>query len=216
MPSCLALASHLGAPVMKKHLDYFVVLNSPFCYLGAKRLMALRDEYDLTVAVKPVNLASLFEATGGTPLAQRHKARRNYRLAELDRWSRYLEQPIDLEPAPFPCDESLAAATLIAAEEMDLDALDLSRRYGQGLWRDNRDIGKNNVVLELLNEQAISTALFDQAHNGYYRDKIAANTQEAIALGIFGVPSYYFNDTVFWGQDRLDFVEMLLTDNGTG
>lgn len=107
-------------------IEYFFALNSPWSYLGAAPLKDVAARHGAEVQVKPVKLGEIFAKTGGTPLPQRPLERRNYRLLELERWSKHLGVQMVLQPRNFPSDETTAAHLVIAAQEDGLDALALA------------------------------------------------------------------------------------------
>ena len=75
-------------------VEYFLSPVSPYMYLGHARFVALAKAQGVTIAIKPVDLARVFPATGGLPLAKRAPARQAYRLTELKRWGDFLDVPI--------------------------------------------------------------------------------------------------------------------------
>uniref|UniRef100_UPI003561C5AF 2-hydroxychromene-2-carboxylate isomerase n=1 Tax=Neptunomonas sp. TaxID=1971898 RepID=UPI003561C5AF len=150
--------------------------------------------------------------TGGQPLKQRSEQRQAYRLAELKRWSNKLDLPIHLEPTYFPVDESLAVRTVIAAIQSQHDALELVIALGAALWRDNLNLADEQVIAGVLVKLHLPLTLIQTAKDEQgYAQILSDNTEEAIAEGVFGVPSFVVGSDVFWGQDRLDFVEQALS-----
>lgn len=195
---------------MPQTLDYYFVLNSPWSYLAARQLGGLVERTGADLRLKPVQLPKLFAATGGLQLRDRPPARQAYRLQELARWSRHLGVPMHLQPTHFPVDERLAVGTVLAAIEAGLDALALTVAFGQALWTDNRNLADEAVVTEVLAKLKLPVTLLTEARDPRHDATLAANTEAAIAANVFGVPSCVIGDEVFWGQDRLDFVERAL------
>ena len=197
---------------MSRKFDYYFSLNSPWSYLAARQLGGLLARTGATIQLRPVRVADLFAATGGLMLRDRPPARQAYRLQELARWSKWLGVPMHPLPAHFPVDESLAVGTVLAAMEAGFDALPLTATLGRTLWTDNLDLADEAVLAGVLAERGLPATLLDDARQPRHTAKLKANTEAAIAAGVFGVPTCVVDGEVFWGQDRLDFVERALRE----
>lgn len=200
-------------------VEYFFALSSPWSYLGSARLAAFGARYSVPIAVRPIKLGAVFAETGGVSLAKRSAERQAYRLLELQRWSRYLDLPLIPEPQYFPVDETAAAHLVIAAESAGFDALGLAGAIGGALWNQNRNIADWAVLDETALELGIDAE--DLRRRFSDRELAAthdANTRAALAKGVFGAPTYVLDGELFWGQDRLVFLEQKLTagQNGSG
>ena len=195
-----------------KTIDYYFATVSPWAYLGHARLVALSRATGATVRVKPMDLGEIFPLTGGLPLAKRAPPRQAYRLVELQRFSDQLGVPLIAQPAHFPVNGNAAAALIIAADEaVGADAaLDLAGRVGAATWAEQRNVADWAVLRALLAEAGLPASLADRAADPAITARYAAYTAEALAAGVFGAPSYVIAGEVFWGQDRLDFVERRL------
>jgi 2-hydroxychromene-2-carboxylate isomerase len=202
---------------MQNVIEYFFALNSPWSYLGNGRLAAIATRYAAPIAVRPIKLGAVFAETGGIPLAKRAPERQAYRLVELQRWSRFLDLPLVLEPKHFPVDETAAAHLVIAADAAGFDALGLARAIGGALWNRDQDIADWAVLDETALEVGIDAEglrrRFSSQELGETHD---ANTRAALDKGVFGAPSYVLSGELFWGQDRLDFVEQKLAAGKSG
>lgn len=194
----------------QRTVDYYLTMNSPWSYMGAARLEKIAKSAGARVNVYPAKFAELFAATGGLPLAKRPLSRRNYRLAELKRWAEYLKMPINPEPAHFPADDTLAAQAVIAAQENGLDALGLSCELGRAQWELEQDFAHMGTVSAACSRAGI--AVSDLGDLSLCAAQFEANTKSAISRGVFGFPTYIVDDELFWGQDRLDFLERKLAE----
>ncbi|MEM7749654.1 MAG: 2-hydroxychromene-2-carboxylate isomerase [Pseudomonadota bacterium] len=198
-------------------IDYYLSLNSPWTYLGSRRFIALRDKHGVDVSAKPTRFADVFSQTGGVPLPQRSPERRAYRMMELKRWRDELNIPIVLEPNNFPSDETLGYRLVIAAGIAGQDALGLSSEIGRLLWEEDRDFSDWQVLKTAAASVGIDADAVRAA--GPDDDELDAmvvkNTEEAVSRGVFGAPSYVFEDgEVMWGQDRVHFVAKKLGSMG--
>jgi carboxymethylenebutenolidase len=193
-------------------VDYFFAPHSPWTYLGHARFMAMADAAGATVRLKPMDLAQVFPASGGLPLAKRAPQRQAYRLVELERFARHLQLPLNLHPRFFPVDGNEAARLILAVEGADgtLAALQLAGRVMAAVWADERDIADAEVLAELLLALGLPASRLDAARTPLVQERYQAFTQEAIDTSVFGAPTYVVDGEMFWGQDRLDFVERAL------
>ena len=199
---------------MKKIL-YFYSVASPWSYLGIKRLKEISKKYSAQIIEKPIDLVGkVFVATGGTPVPQRHISRQNYRLLELKRWGEFLNIKINQKPKFFPPkDPHLPALFCLASIDMGIN-MNFSSKVLEHLWVKENDISNIDTLKLIADDLKIS---FEELNKLATSDKIKkiyeANTQEAINMNIFGVPSYVYNNEIFWGQDRLELLEYSLKKN---
>ncbi len=197
---------------MPSTVDYFFAPHSPWTYLGHARFMAMADAAGATVRLKPMDLAQVFPASGGLPLAKRAPQRQAYRLVELERFARHLQLPLNLHPRFFPVDGNDAARLILAVEGADgtLAALQLAGRVMAAVWADERDIADAEVLADLLLALGLPASRLDAARTPLVQQRYQAFTQEAIDTSVFGAPTYVVDGEMFWGQDRLEFVERAL------
>jgi 2-hydroxychromene-2-carboxylate isomerase len=189
-------------------IDYYFATVSPWAFLGHDRLVALARQQGATIVVKPINLGDVFPVSGGLPLSKRAPQRQAYRLVELERWSEFLGVPMNIKPKYFPANGDLAAYWVLAADELGADkALALAGAVGHALWCEERDIADAATLAAIAAKLGLdATALDKRAQSADLRDRYAALTKEAIDRGVFGSPAYLYQDELFWGQDRLDFL----------
>lgn len=196
---------------MSKVIDYYLTLISPWAYLGSQRFAEIARRHGAEVRVKPVNFGEIFPRTGGLPLAKRAPERQAYRLAELKRWSAHLGIPINLQPAHFPANEQSAAHLVIAAGDHGGDGLALAQAFGCAVWEQQRDIADRAACAAIVEETGHdAAALLEAAADPAIAARHAALTEEAVSRGVFGAPSYVYRDEIFWGQDRLEFLDRAL------
>jgi 2-hydroxychromene-2-carboxylate isomerase len=195
-----------------KLIDYYMTPISPYVYLGHERFVAIARRHGATIAVKPINLGLVFPVSGGLPLSQRAPQRQAYRLVELSRWSRHLDVPLNLHPRHFPVSADLASRFVLAALEHSTDfALDLAAALGRAVWAEDRNIADVATVTAIAATcGADAPALAARADAPDIGTRYAVLTQEAIDRGIFGTPTYVYTGELFWGQDRLDFLDRAL------
>ena len=196
-------------------IEYYYGLPSPFAFLGLKKFQEIAKKYNAEIIEKPCDLvAGIFAKTGGIPVPQRSPQRQKYRLDELKRWSTFLNIKINIQPKYSPPkDPHLPAKFTIAA-----DLLGVKLIFGQELlkyvWCDEKDISDEKNIEEVskmcnLDFKELSLLAKSEKVLKIYKD----NTEEAVAKNVFGAPTYIYNNELFWGQDRLDFLERALKNS---
>ena len=195
---------------MSHSVDYYFAPQSPWAYLGHQRFQNILKKSGAAVRVMPFDLGGkVFPISGGLPLGQRAPQRQAYRLTELERFSKWLGAPLHLKPTFFPVSGDDAAKLIIAVDiAMGADAaMNISGAILTAVWSQQRNIADEKTLAELLHEQHLPVACLEQTYSQAVHERYESYTQMAIDAGVFGAPSYVLADEIFWGQDRLDFVE---------
>jgi 2-hydroxychromene-2-carboxylate isomerase len=197
---------------MLKLVDYYFSPSSPWAYLGHQRFMDLIFAHEAAVNIKPMDLGKVFPVSGGLPLAKRAPQRQAYRLQELRRWRDYLGIKLNLEPKFVPVDPTLASLVIVAAsQDKSAVAPSLAFDFMRAVWAEDRNIADPETVKAIIRAKGLSASeLFERAQAPETKTAYEALTQEAIEKGVFGAPTYAFKDDLFWGQDRLDFLQRAL------
>lgn len=193
-------------------IDYFFATYSPFTYLAGQRLEEIAARHGVSINYKPFDVVGVFARSGGTPLPQRPECRKEYRLQELQRQSRKHGLPINLQPAYFPPNGAPSAYAFIAAQKAGGGDLGkLAHSITRACWAEERDIADDAVIRDLLEQAGFDPGLAD---SGLLvgAETYAANLEEAVTRGVFGAPFYITDeDQRFWGQDRLEDLDLYLS-----
>ena len=198
---------------MSHSVDYYFAPQSPWAYLGHQRFQNILKKSGASVRVMPFDLGGkVFPISGGLPLGQRAPQRQAYRLTELARFSKWLGAPLHLKPTFFPVSGDDAAKLIIAVDmAVGADAaMNISGAILSAVWSQQRNIADEKTLVELLHEQHLPAACLEQTYSQAVHERYESYTQMAIDAGVFGAPSYVLDGEIFWGQDRLDFVERAL------
>lgn len=199
---------------MSATVHHYYSLLSPWVYLGWPELTRLAEQLEFPVRDVLVQLPQVFKANGGVPGGQKSAAKQRYRDMELRRWSAYFGVEAMSHPRHHPFDDALASRLVLAATDDPERAPQLAYTFMQGLWRDDRDLADADTLRELVESEGLDAdSLFAAAEHSAVQTRLDANTEEAIEQGVFGVPTYRIGDELFWGQDRLDFVERRLRES---
>ena len=193
-----------------KHIDYYLSLASPWSYLGHERLLNIAEKHQASISIYPVDLSIILPATGGIPLPKRSQQRKDYRMRELTRWREFLEVPLTLQPKYFPVSDQIAAAMVLAIREKDANqAIQFAGCCLRAIWAEERDISDRSTLVSIAKENNVDgEALMEQEE--MMLSSRRADSEAAIERGVYGAPTYIVEDEVFWGQDRLDFVDRKL------
>jgi len=196
---------------MVKTIDYYICLISPYTYMGDAHLRDIAEKHGAIVNYIPVNLGGIFPETGGLPLAKRAPARQAYRMQELRRWSAFLNIEMNLTPKHFPTNEWPAAGVVIAAKQQGLHCGPLVSAFLTAVWAKELDISDHGTIVTLINNLGFDgKALLEQAETPAVRELWDSYTGEALEAGVFGAPTYICDGEIYWGQDRLDFLDRAL------
>lgn len=193
------------------HIDYYFSTISPFTYLAGTRLEQIAAKADATITYKPLDIIALFARTGGVPPAQRHPSRQDYRAQDLPRQARKADLPLNLKPAFFPTNAAPSSYALIAAQTAGGgDMGKLVHAILRACWAEDKNVAEDEVIRAALVEAGFDS---DLADSGLLAgaETYAANLEEAVGTGVFGAPFYVADSGErFWGQDRLDDLELHL------
>ena len=190
-------------------VDYFFATMSPWAYLGHARFVRIAREAGATVRVRPMDLGQVFPVSGGLPLPKRAPQRQAYRLVELRRFADWLGLPINLQPAFFPVKGDASSQLIVAVDQHDGSdaALALTGAILSACWAQERDIANPDTLADLLQECGLPAQRLAQSQTPAVAAACQAHTQAAIDGGVFGAPTYVLDGEMFWGQDRLDFLQ---------
>lgn len=197
---------------MDRAIDYYFATPSPWAYLGHERLAALLAAHRRDVRVLPVDYGRIFAVSGGLPLPKRAAQRQAYRLVELRRFADHLGVALNVQPRYFPVDA--AASSLLITAVAHADGMPAAMRLAGAVlaacWREERDIANDGTLTELLEETDLPAERLAQSKDADTLARLEAHTQAAIDAGVFGAPTYVVEGEMFWGQDRLDFLQRKL------
>jgi len=199
-----------AAPVT---IDYYLAPQSPWTYLGHDRFVRIAAQAGAQVRVRPMDLGGkVFPVSGGLPLPKRAPQRQAYRLVELRRFSEHLGVPMNLKPRFFPVAGDDSAKLIIGVDRHDGSdaALRIAGAILTAVWVQERDTASRDTLRELLSEQGLPAQRLESIDEPESAQSYDQYTAAAIDAGVFGAPSYVVDGEIFWGQDRLDFLERKL------
>ena len=200
---------------MKEHamtriVEFYFDVGSPAAYLAWTQMAALAAQTGARVDYKPMLLGGVFQATGNrSPMEVPAKAR--YMNSDLERFAHRYGVPFS-HNAFFP----INTLTLMRGA-VGLQLREPSRMLAyvdavyRAIWVDGKNMNDNGVVGAVLQEAGFDpAALLALASEPEVKERLKAATQEAVARGVFGAPTFFVGSQMYWGQDRLDFVKEAL------
>ena len=195
---------------MSATVEFFFDVGSPASYLAWTQLPRLAAETKATVAWRPMLLGGVFKATGNaSPVNVPAKGR--WMTDDLHRWARRYGVPFSLNPS-FP----INTLTLMrGAAGMQMRHADRFLGYVDAIYRamfeSPRNLGDADALVATLREAGFDPAEFAAlVADPEVKATLIATTEEAVARGVFGAPTFFVGEQMFFGQDRLDFVREAL------
>ena len=193
-----------------KELSFFFDFSSPFAYLASMQVEAVAARAGATVLYRPFLLGALFKALGGpdVPLFAMPPVKQRHARDDMFRWADFHGVPLKF-PSRFPINTVKALRMILQLAE-DQRAPLMHAIFHAG-WAEDRDINDDAVLAEIAGTVGLDgAALVAGTKQDPVKAQLKAATDEAVKLGLFGVPTFMVGDLLFWGQDRLAFVEKAL------
>ncbi len=194
---------------MSGKLEYFYDFVSPFTYLANGQLPGIVSRTGCELIARPFFLGGVMKATGNAPPVH-VPAKGAYMFGDLGRWARRYGVTIQM-PAVFPFSSLKAMRGAIVAEREDRERVYRNACF-HAIWAEGIDVSGNDGLGLVAERAGLDPAAFLAAiEQPDVKDALAANTSEAVERGAFGAPTFFVNGAeMFWGNDRLDFVEEAL------
>lgn len=199
-------------------LHCYYSLSSPWAYLAGPQLQDIVRRHRVRLLLKPYDFQAVVPKTGGVPIRTRPEPRRAYHDLELARWSDYLGMPLVLKPRHYPYEtpadpnwNKYAGWMVIAAQDQGIDAFPLSHAILRALWAEERDVALPETRRQIADDNGYDGASLVAAEKSpRVQELYRSYGDEAVALGVFGAPSFVLDGVIYWGQDRLGFVDRAL------
>ena len=190
-------------------VDYFMSHGSPWTFLGHNRINNIVKQFNVQLNMYPVNYGEIFPVSGGLPVFKRPLQRQKIRLQELKRWAEFLKINLIPEPKYFPSKSLLPSLLIIAAKKMKTNKdFELASNIMNALWVEELNVDDENTLKNIMDKLELdSEVLLSFAKSQECENIFKEYTKIAIEKNVFGAPTYIIEDQVYWGQDRLDFIE---------
>ena len=186
---------------MKKTVEFYFDIVSPYSYLASKRIENIATNCQAELIWRPFLLGGVFKAVNNQPPAML-PARGKSMLKDLHRNSKFYGIPFAM-PKNFPGNSLLAMRVLAGLVDNEIPVM--AHKLYQAYWVDGQDISDATVV-----EKLVGADLIELANSTDVKEKLKQTTSEAVKRGAYGAPSIFVDDQLFFGHDRLMFVEAYL------
>jgi len=191
---------------MEKQLEFFFDYVSPFSYLADTQLPALVERTGASIIYKPILLAGIFKASNNTP-PPAIPAKLKYNAVDAMRWSNHYGVPMKINPF-FPLSTIRAMRGAIVAQSAGCFPAYHSTMF-RAMWAEGVNLGDPTIVKEVFVRLELDP---DAVEREDVKERLKANTEEAVARGAFGAPTFFVGDAMFWGNDRMHFIEAALKE----
>ena len=209
------VSAHAEAEVANeaRRVTFFYDFASPFAYLASTQIEQLAQRCGAVVEWSPILLGGLFRSIGTpmVPIAGYPESKRRHSMEDMSRWARHYGEPFHF-PSRFPMSTVTALRLALLAGDR---IAPLSQALFQAYWTGDEDLEDPLVLEKALDRAGLPRALLDRVGEAAVKERLRQNTEEAERLGVFGVPSFLVAQhhgppQLFFGQDRLHFVEKAL------
>jgi 2-hydroxychromene-2-carboxylate isomerase len=199
----------VGDNAMTKSVDFYFDVGSPTAYLAHNRLKQLKLEYGCSVIYHPVLLGGLFKASGNSSPVTVPAKGRYMMMEDLPRFARLYNVPLNTNPH-FPINTlNLMRGAVSALNEAYFDTY--IDTIFNAIWVESRNMGDIDTVIEVLSDAGLDAkAILEATQKPEVKQELISNTEQAVEIGLFGAPTMFVDGEMFFGQDRLQFVEAAL------
>ena len=193
---------------MTKTVEFYFDVGSPTTYLAHYRLLQLKDQYGCLIAYNPILLGGLFKATGNTSPAM-VPAKGRYMDIDMPRYAKMYGLPLVMNPY-FPINTlnlMRGAVALLTTEHFQT----YINAVFDAMWVNGKNMGDVETVVNVLTEAGLNaSSILESTQSPEIKAALISNTEKAVERGLFGAPTMFVYNQMFFGQDRLHFVESAL------
>lgn len=196
---------------MNKQVEFYFDVGSPASYLAWTQIARLAERHGAEVVYQPMLLGGVFKATGNASPAS-VPAKGRYTRIDFERFARRYQVPFAQNPF-FPINTMQLMRGAVALLDGDQFQPYVDAVF-RAIWVEGQNMGDPDVVARVLGGQGFDVAgLLQQVNDPAVKERLRQITERAIERGVFGAPTFFVGDEMFFGQDRLDFVEAALAES---
>ena len=193
-----------------KSVEFYFDLGSPYSYLAYYRLLQIAEQQEIQIVYKPILLGGVFKATGNrSPIEIPVKG--VYSILDIQRWAEYYQIPMQMNPH-FPMNTLTLMRILTGVQLLHLEKFEqVLKLLFDAMFGTPQNLNEPTVLAEVLEPSGFSVEdIMSMVQSDVVKQKLITETEQAIQRGIFGAPTFFVGDEMYWGQDRLHFVEQAL------
>ena len=193
-----------------KSVEFYFDLGSPYSYLAYYRLLQMAEQQEIQIVYKPILLGGVFKATGNrSPIEIPVKGA--YSILDMQRWAEYYQIPMQMNPH-FPMNTLTLMRILTGVQLLHLEKFEqVLKLLFDAMFGTPQNLNEPTVLAEVLKPSGFSVEdIMSMVQSDVVKQKLITETEQAILRGIFGAPTFFVGDEMYWGQDRLHFLEQAL------
>jgi 2-hydroxychromene-2-carboxylate isomerase len=195
---------------MARTLEFYFDYGSPYSYLADTQVEAIAQRAGATLVRKPMLLGGVFKATGNHSPAELPQ-KSAWSAFDMPMWARHYGVPFQRNPF-FPVN-TLALMRGAAAAQIDGSFDRYHPAVFKAMWVEGRNLNDIKEVASVLASAGLDAARFGtRIQDQDVKDRLKTTTEEAVARGVFGAPTCFVDKMMFFGNDRLPFVELALKE----
>ncbi len=195
---------------MARTLEFYFDYGSPYSYLADTQVEAIAQRAGATLVRKPMLLGGVFKATGNHSPAELPQ-KSAWSAFDMPMWARHYGVPFQRNPF-FPVN-TLALMRGAAAAQIDGSFERYHPAVFKAMWVEGRNLNDMKEVAAVLTSAGLDAAKFGgRIQDQDVKDRLKTTTEEAVARGVFGAPTCFVDKMMFFGNDRLPFVELALKE----
>ena len=194
-----------------KSVEFYFDLGSPYSYLAYYRLLQMAEQQEIQIVYKPILLGGVFKATGNrSPIEVPVKG--VYSILDMQRWAEYYQIQMQMNPH-FPMNTLTLMRILTGVQLLHLEKFEqVLKLLFDAMFGTPQNLNELTVLAEVLKPSGFSVEdIMSMVQSEVVKQKLITETEQAILRGIFGAPTFFVGDEMYWGQDRLHFVEQALS-----
>ena len=195
-----------------KSVEFYFDLGSPYSYLAYYRLLQMAEQQEIQIVYKPILLGGVFKATGNrSPIEIPVKG--VYSILDMQRWAEYYQIPMQMN-SHFPMNTLTLMRILTGVQLLHLEKFEqVLKLLFDAMFGTPQNLNEPTVLAEVLKPSGFSVEdIMSMVQSDVVKQKLITETEQAIQRGIFGAPTFFVGDEMYWGQDRLHFVEQALNN----
>lgn len=186
---------------MTRQVEFFYDFRSPYSYLAFTQLLLL----DVTIALKPMQILKVMERVGNVPTTITCAAKGRYARVDLGRWAQ--RYGVMLNPSDMKANDGDAMSRAVLAAATPEAAVEVTLALYRAIWSNGETLASTAAILAALDGAGIDPAVLAKGIDAPETiARLEANTDEAVERGVFGSPTIFVGDAMFFGNDRIEFV----------
>ncbi len=190
---------------MAKNIEFYFDFGSPTAYLAYTQLQLIAEKNKINLEYYPILLGGVFKATGNNPPAS-VPAKGKYMMVDLQRFADKYKVPYKRNPY-FPVNTLSLMRGAVSYQE-DGDFLKYVNVMFKNMWIEPKNLNDDEVLKKVLIDNNFDADDFiKRISDQNTKNKLISNTENAVKKGAFGAPTIFVGDEMFFGQDRMEFIE---------